>query len=102
NRPKHEAANARRYTAATPAANTEIFFVRLLEAEGTARVCGKDNRCATCAADCGRRAGALASHAAIVSSHTGGTSAGSMLRSFRRSVIDGALRSWICRSMLPE
>src|SRR2546425_1241487 len=53
-------------------------------------------------ADWGRRAGSLARHAAIVSSHTAGTSAGLMSNSFRRSVIDGATRSWICRSILPE
>src|SRR5438552_19092822 len=100
--PKYDPAIARRQTAAMEAAKTNFFFGRLLEAEGAGRVCGGDNRCATSAADCGRRVGSLARHAAIVSSHAGGTSAGSMFRSFRRSVIDGALRSWICRSILPE
>src|SRR5438093_12865505 len=84
-----------------PAAKTNFFPGRLLEAEGTGGVCGEDNRCATSAADCRRRAGSLARHAAIVSSQTGGTSAGSMLNSWRPPVIDGAIRSWIWRSILP-
>src|SRR5438477_4959973 len=91
--PKYDPAIARRQTAAMPAAKTNFFPGRLLEAEDTGRVCGEDNRCATSAADWGRRAGSLARHAAIVSSQTGGTSAGSMLNSFRRSVIEGATRS---------
>src|SRR5205814_4206282 len=99
---KYNPAIARRQTAAMEAAKTNFFFGRLLEAEGAGRVCGEDNRCATSAADCGRRAGSLARHAAIASSQTGGRSAGSMLNSLRRSVIDGAIRSWIWRSILPE
>src|SRR5438046_4212421 len=91
--PKYDPAIARRQTAAMPAAKTNFFFGRLIKAEGTGRVCGEDNGCATSAADCGRRVGSLARHAAIVSSHTAGTNAGSISNSFRRSVIEGATRS---------
>src|ERR1700749_428386 len=57
---------------------------------------------ATSAADCGRFDWSFAKHAAIVFSQIGGTEAGSISNSLRRSVIEGATRSQICRSMLPE
>ena len=63
---------------------------------------GSWSRCATSTADCGRRDGSFARQAATTSSQICGTDAGSISNSFRRSVIEGATRSQICRSILPE
>src|SRR5438067_9255299 len=98
---KYHPAIAIRQAAATPAVMAICLSGRVARVVSV-RVSGKDNRFATSAVDCGRFAGSFARQAATVSSQTGGTSAGSMLNSFRRSVIEGATRSWICRSMLPE
>src|SRR5207237_4707153 len=83
-----------RQAAATPAAMTICLTGRVVRVVG-GRVSGRDNcnRLATSAVDCGRLAGSFARQAATVSSHAGGTSAGSMLNSLRRSVIDGATLS---------
>ncbi len=85
-----------------PTSSTFLFdflagSLRILVGPGTS-----SSRCATSAADCGRRDGSFARQAATASSQTCGTNAGSMSNSFRRSVIEGATRSQICRSMLPE
>src|SRR2546423_1408753 len=100
---KYQAAIAIRQAAATPAV-IAIFLSGRVARFLSVRVCGRDNcnRLATSAVDCGRFVGSFARQAATVSSHSGGTSAGSMLNSLRRSVIEGAIRSWICRSTLPE
>src|SRR5438094_10679232 len=100
---KYHPAIAIRQAAATPAM-IAIFLSGRVARVLSVRVCGRDNcnRLATSAVDCGRFAGSFARQAATVSSQTGGTNAGSMLNSLRLSVIDGAIRSWICRSILPE
>ena len=100
---KYHPAIAIRQAAATPAVMA-IFLSGRVARVHSIRVCGRDNcnRCATSAVDCGRRAGSFARHAATVSSQIGGTDAGSIFKSFRRSLIEGATRSWICRSRLPE
>src|SRR5947209_20636531 len=59
------------------------------------------NRRATSEADCGRRVGSFARHAAMVSYHPTGTNSGPIFRSFRRSVLAYPLRPWICQSILP-
>src|SRR5882724_1852264 len=101
---KYHPAIAIRQAAATPAVAVAICLTGRVARVLNVRVCGRDNckRLATSAVDCGRFAGSFARQAATVSSQTGGTDAGSMLNSFRRSVIAGATRSWICRSILPE
>ena len=91
---KYHPVIAIRQTAATPVMMA-IFLSGRVTRVLSIRVCGRDNcnRFATSAVDCGRLTGSLAKQAATVSSQTGGTSAGSMLNSLRRSVIDGATRS---------
>src|SRR6266550_1106785 len=100
---KYHAAIAIRQAAATPAV-MPIFLTGRVARVLNDRVCGKGNcnRLAISAVDCGRFAGSFAKHAATVSSQAEGSNAGSILNSFRRSVIEGATRSWICRSILPE
>src|SRR5438094_2553680 len=80
-----------RQAPATPAM-IAIFLSGRVARVLSVRVCGRDNRFATSAVDCGRFAGSFARHAATVSSQTCGTNAGSMSNSFRRSVIEGANR----------
>src|SRR5437868_5668574 len=66
------------------------FFDRFVETSILSVVGGKPTcrRRAISAVDCGRFAGSFARHAATVSSQAGGSNAGSMLNSFRRSVIE--------------
>src|SRR6266576_564356 len=91
---KYHPAIAIRQAAATPAMMA-MFLSGRVAAVLITPVCGRDycNRFATSPADCGRFAGSFARQAATVSSHTGGTSAGSMLNSLRLSVIDGGTLS---------
>src|SRR6266446_4514731 len=91
---KYQPAIAIRQAAATPAV-MPIFLTGRVARVLSVCVCGRDNcnRLAISAVDCGRFAGSLARHAATASSQIGGTDAGSILSSFRRSVIEGATRS---------
>src|SRR5205823_5759955 len=81
------------------------FFERFAEISTILSAGGGKPACrrrATSEAACGRFAGSFARQAATVSSQAEGSNAGSILNSLRRSVIEGATRSWICRSMLPN
>src|ERR1700756_2259691 len=98
----HVARPIRQTRTATPAQRIAFdgtAFNTTLAGIGTEGSC---NRWATSIADCGRLAGSFCKQAATTCSQIGGTDAGSMFRSLRRSVIDGGTLSWICRSMLPE
>src|SRR2546428_246715 len=101
--PKYMPANTRTHTVAILAISSGFGF-EVLPGDVFIRA-GPDGswgRCATSTADCGRRNGFFARQSATVFSQVCGTNAGSMSNSFRRSVIEGAIRSQICRSMLPE
>src|SRR5207244_11401427 len=103
NVPKDKPASARIESAAMPP-TTSVFLFEILLGALVILVCrvGSCSRCATSEADCGRRDGSFARHTATASSQTLETNAGSTSNSFRRSVIEGATRSQICRSILPE
>ena len=93
--PKYHPASAKNIRAATPAPSTTLLLELLAGTVVIALVCAgaSCSRCPTSAADCGRRGGSLARHAATASSQTCGTNADSMSNSFRRSVIEGATLS---------
>src|SRR5439155_18695212 len=71
---KYHPAIAIRQAPATPAM-IAIFLSGRVARVLSVRVCGRDNRFATSAVDCGRFAGSFARHAATVSSQTCGTNA---------------------------
>src|SRR5258708_33429332 len=87
--PKYHPASARNIRAATPAPSSTFLLELLAGTVVSALVCAgaSCSRCATSAADCGRRDGSFARHAATTSSQVTGTDAGSIFKSFRRLVI---------------
>src|SRR5216684_5555581 len=89
--PKYHPASAKNIRTATPAPSTTFLLELLAGTVVIALVCAgaSCSRFATSAVDCGRRLGSLAKHAATTSSQIAGTEAGPMLRSLRRSVIEG-------------
>src|SRR5439155_18133349 len=101
--PKYKPARNKTDSTAIPPKNSGLLLSRFPEVTvvlGCAD--GSWSRCATSVADCGRRDGSFARQDATTSSQIRETDAGSISNSFRRSVIEGAIRSQICRSMLPE
>src|SRR5436309_5687420 len=78
--PKYHPASAKNITAATPAPSSTFLLELLPGTVVSALVCAgaSCSRCATSAADCGRRGGSLARQAATAFSQTCGTNAGSI------------------------
>src|SRR5205807_8059486 len=77
--PKYHPTSAKHIMAATPAPSSTFLLELLPGTLVVAFVCARAScsRCATSAADCGRRDGSFAKHAATASSQTFGTGAGS-------------------------
>src|SRR5207249_8383019 len=101
--PKYRPASKRTQSAIMPPTSSSLLVGFLTKVVLTLDCPdGSWSRCATSTADEGRRDGSLARQAATTFSQSGGTNAGSISNSLRRSVIEGATRSQICRSILPE